>query len=76
MSITPPVIVDPQIQGGTPCFAGTRVPLKSLFDAVERGRSIAYFLEQYPSVAPAQVSEVLRQAEQLVEAEARQPHAA
>jgi uncharacterized protein (DUF433 family) len=25
------ISVNPEIQGGTPCFAGTRVPVKSLF---------------------------------------------
>ena len=28
--------VDPEIQGGTPCFAGTRVFVKSLFDYLAR----------------------------------------
>jgi uncharacterized protein (DUF433 family) len=40
--------IDPEIQGGTPCFAGARVPVKSLFDALEHGRSLDYFLEQFP----------------------------
>ena len=26
------VLADPNIQGGTPVFAGTRVPVKNLFD--------------------------------------------
>jgi uncharacterized protein (DUF433 family) len=60
------ITIDPDVQAGTPCFAGTRVPVKSLFDALNRGRSIAYFLEQFPSVKHRQVREVLRQAEQLV----------
>jgi uncharacterized protein (DUF433 family) len=36
--------------GGTPCFTGSRVPIKALFDYVARGRSLDYFLEQFPSV--------------------------
>ena len=31
---------DPEILGGEPVFAGTRVPIKSLFDHVEAGDSI------------------------------------
>lgn len=54
------IVIDPEIQGGTPCFAGTRVPVKSLFDALEHGRSIDYFLEQFPSVKAEQVREFLR----------------
>jgi uncharacterized protein (DUF433 family) len=42
--------VDPDIQGGTPVFAGTRVPVKNLFDYLEAGESIEVFLEDFPSV--------------------------
>jgi uncharacterized protein (DUF433 family) len=61
MSLKPAIQIDPDIQGGTPCFAGTRVPVKSLFDALRRGRSLDYFLEQFPSVKREQASRVLRQ---------------
>src|SRR5687767_7717856 len=30
--------IDPEVQGGTPCFAGTRVPVRSLFDYLAKGR--------------------------------------
>ena len=29
------ITVDPEILGGTPVFAGTRVPVKTLFDYLE-----------------------------------------
>ena len=74
MSARSSILIDPEIQGGTPCFAGTRVPLKSLFDALARGRSVDYFLQQFPSVRPEQVRDVLEQAERLVRQHA--PHAA
>src|SRR5881398_2410569 len=53
------VTIDPDIQGGTPCFAGTRVPVRSLFDALKRGRSVDYFLAQFPAVTREQVDAVL-----------------
>jgi uncharacterized protein (DUF433 family) len=31
------VKVDPEIISGTPCFAGTRVPIQSLIDYLEGG---------------------------------------
>jgi len=34
------IAVDPQIQGGTPVFAQTRVPVKNLFDYLEAGESL------------------------------------
>jgi uncharacterized protein (DUF433 family) len=71
----PTVTVDPDVQAGTPCFGGTRVPIKSLFDALARGRSVAYFLEQFPSVRAEQVRDVLRRAEQLVALDAITPAA-
>jgi uncharacterized protein (DUF433 family) len=74
MSRTPSILIDPAVQGGTPCFAGTRVPVKSLFDALSRGRSVDYLLEQFPCVLPEQVRDVLAQAEQLLRDHA--PHAA
>ena len=61
--------IDPEIQGGLPCFAGTRVPVKTLFDYLARGRSIDYFLEQFPSVKREQISQVLEHAGKLVSRE-------
>jgi uncharacterized protein (DUF433 family) len=52
--------VDPEIQGGTPCFAGTRVPVKSLFDALEHGRTLEYFPEQFPSVKREEATAVFK----------------
>jgi len=40
-----PIAVDPEILSGTPCFSGTRVPVKSLIDYLAHGRSVEYFLE-------------------------------
>jgi uncharacterized protein (DUF433 family) len=41
---------DPEILGGTPVFAGTRVPVRSLFDYLEGGEPLDEFLRQFPSV--------------------------
>ena len=60
MSASSPILVDPEIQGGTPCFTGTRVPVKALFAALARGRPVAYFLEQFPTVRREQVQAILR----------------
>jgi uncharacterized protein (DUF433 family) len=49
------VSVNQNIQGGMPCFAGTRVPVASLFDHLEGGYTIDYFLTQFPSVKREQV---------------------
>jgi uncharacterized protein (DUF433 family) len=54
------------VQGGTPVFAGTRVPVRVLFDHLEEGESLDTFLAQYPGVAREQAIEVLEAAKQLV----------
>ena len=50
---------DPEIMGGTPVFAGTRVPLQNLIDALEGGESIDEFLEGFPSVRRTQAIAVI-----------------
>ena len=44
------LVVDPNIQSGVPVFAGTRVPVRNLFDYLEEGDSLNVFLKQFPSV--------------------------
>ena len=51
MSLTSPTVKsDPEILGGTPCFAGTRVPVRLLFEYIEGGDTVERFLDQFPSV--------------------------
>ena len=61
------VSVNKNIQGGTPCFAGTRVPVSSLFDHLEGGYTIDYFLSQFPSVRREQVVALLEAAKKRTE---------
>jgi uncharacterized protein (DUF433 family) len=37
--------------GGTPVFAGTRVPVQTLIDYLEGGDSLDAFLDDFPSVS-------------------------
>lgn len=48
--------------GGTPVFAGTRVPVQTLIDYLEGGDSIEEFLLDFPTVRRDQVIEVLEAA--------------
>ena len=59
--------IDPEILGGTPVFNGTRVPIKNLFDYLEGGHSIDYFLEDFESVSREQVLRVLEVSQKLIE---------
>ena len=53
---------DPEILGGTPVFAGTRVPVQSLFDYLEGGETVDEFLRQFPSVKRDQALAALEMA--------------
>ena len=64
----PAVSRNPDVLGGTPVFAGTRVPVQTLLDYLTGGESIDDFLAGFPSVTRAQVIVFLDQAkDRLVE---------
>ena len=53
------VSLDPEILGGIPVFAGTRVPAKNLIDCLEAGDTIDEFLDDFPTVTKEQVIQFL-----------------
>lgn len=61
----------PDIMGGTPCFAGTRVPFQTLLDYLEAGQPLDEFLIDFPSVSRAAAVAALQQAGDLALAHAR-----
>ena len=62
----PIIIRDPEILSGTPCFYGTRVPFKNLFDYLETGETLDAFLDDFPSVSREMAVEALEKAEELM----------
>ena len=57
---------DPEVLGGTPVFAKTRVPVQALLDYIEEGQSLQAFLDDFPSVCRAQAIAVLEQLKDLL----------
>lgn len=57
------VTSSPDILGGTPVIAGTRVPVQTLFEYLQAGESINSFLEGFPSVKREQVVRLLDEAQ-------------
>ena len=53
------VWINPHRVSGTPCFYGTRVPLKNLFDSVAAGETLEQFLEGFEGVTREQAVAVL-----------------
>ena len=59
MDIKALITIDPDILGGHPVFAGTRVPVESLFDHLEVGVPLDEFLDDFPTVSREQVVAVM-----------------
>ena len=56
----------PDVMGGTPVFAETRVPVQTLLDYLKGGESIDDFLEGFPTVRREQVIAFLEEAEEQI----------
>ncbi|MGL5832308.1 MAG: DUF433 domain-containing protein [Waterburya sp.] len=56
------ISTSPDVMGGTPVFAGTRVPVQTLLDYLKAGESIEDFLDGFPSVKREQVIAFLEEA--------------
>jgi len=50
----------PEILGGTPVFAGTRVPVQTLLEHLEAGESLDAFLAGFPTVTREQAVTFLK----------------
>jgi uncharacterized protein (DUF433 family) len=57
------ITVNPEILGGTPVFKGTRVPVRTLFEYLERGYSLEEFVECFPSVTKEMARRMLERSE-------------
>lgn len=55
---------------GAAVFAGTRVPVDTLFEYLESGETLDEFLHQFPTVTRDQVVAVLEMSRQLARREA------
>jgi len=67
------IVTDPQIQGGTPVFRGTRVPVRNLLDHLAGGGTLPEFLDDYPSVSREQARAALELAKEALAAGASSP---
>ncbi|HEY0073154.1 MAG TPA: DUF433 domain-containing protein [Abditibacteriaceae bacterium] len=58
------ISISPDVMSGTPVFAGTRVPIQTLFDYLEAGETIDDFLQGFPSVQREQIVTFLEEAKE------------
>lgn len=68
---SPAIHSDPDILGGKPVFAGSRVPLQALLDYLESGHTLDEFLDDFPTVSRDLAVRALEQAKELLVANAR-----
>src|SRR5438045_8550796 len=64
------ISTDPEILSGTPVFAGTRVPVKNLFDYLQAGDTLDEFLDDFPSVTRENAIAALQLGREMIEANA------
>jgi uncharacterized protein (DUF433 family) len=67
------VVRDPEIMSGTPVFAGTRVPVRNLFDYLKAGDTLDEFLDDFPSVSHNQAVAVLELCSQMLVSQGTTP---
>ena len=60
------IAADPQLMHGTPCFRGTRVPVRLLHDDLKSGYTVEEFLAGCPTVTREQVERYLELVPDLV----------
>jgi uncharacterized protein (DUF433 family) len=63
------VVSNPNILGGEPVFQGTRVPVRILFQHLEKGISLEEFLDDFPTVSREQTTALLSSIENMMTAE-------
>ena len=66
MEIRTLITFDQEVLGGQQVFAGTRVPVESLFDHLEAGVSLDEFLEDFPTVSKEHAIAVLEMANKVM----------
>jgi uncharacterized protein (DUF433 family) len=57
---------NPEVLGGIPVFAGTRVPIETLFDHLESGVPLDEFLDDFPTVTKEQAVALLEIANKIL----------
>jgi uncharacterized protein (DUF433 family) len=69
MIIAPGIEVDPEICGGKPCIANTRLAVSIILEYLEYGKSFNDILESYPFLTEENIRDVIRYVRNLVEGE-------
>jgi uncharacterized protein (DUF433 family) len=66
MALTQPIITDPEILGGKPVIAGTRISVELILTRLGEGRSVAEIVAEYPHLTQDQVTAAIDYARAIV----------
>jgi uncharacterized protein (DUF433 family) len=69
LSLNSVITKDSDVLGGTPVFAGTRVPFDALVDYAEGGKTLDEFLDDFPTVSRQAAIAALEQAKAIIVAQ-------
>jgi uncharacterized protein (DUF433 family) len=69
------IIRDPQILGGKPVIAGTRIPVRLILDHLAEGYMPEEIIFEYPTLTRADIQTAMRFASQAVTRKENKPHA-
>ena len=53
------IVIDPDILGGTPVIAGTRIPIERVYHLVRQGYTTKTLREEYPYVEPRKIQYII-----------------
>ncbi len=53
------IVIDPEILGGTPVIAGTRIPIERVKELVKQGYTTETLKKEYPQVAIRKFQDVI-----------------
>jgi len=54
------IVSDPAVCGGKPVVKGTRVPVQYILELWDRGYSVEYIHEQYPTVPKEMIEKIIK----------------
>lgn len=53
------ISVDPDIMGGQPCIAVTRIPARAIYHLARAGYSVNRIISEYPGLTPLEIANAL-----------------
>ena len=69
MLIAPRIEIDPEVCGGKPCIAGTRLAVSIILEWLENGKTFADILEAYPFLTKEDIRAAVHYARMIIERE-------